>query len=63
MHFLQSVMEPSSAPPSQKERTEPPEAKSIAKRLSSSVKDLTEDRAPKCTESFVLRTLDLTPSF
>lgn len=31
-------------------------------RLSSSVKDLTEDRAPKFTESFLLRTLDLTPS-
>jgi hypothetical protein len=28
MHFLQSVMEPSSAPPSQKKRTEQPEAKS-----------------------------------
>lgn len=28
MHFLQSVMEPSSAPPGQKKRTEQPEAKS-----------------------------------
>lgn len=45
MHFLQSAMEPSSAPPSQKEIKEPPPE---------------ADSAPKCTESFLFFSEHLT---